>query len=160
MRRPVGVALQRDGGDAYVRTRGQRRLKVVVSQLACDQPEPPPIVVNDHVDVVRIVEGCGTAVIRFVVEVPLWRRELPDEAVELASISLVSKPPAFGGEVVLVPPLKFGPWCQRRAAGRLAADEVSAHRPAPLAPLSPGRRHDVRSPRTPVEAGDDRFGDL
>src|SRR5207253_2255334 len=79
-------------------------------------------------DVRGIVEGCGAAIVDCVVEVPTGRGELPDELVELVSVFLVPKPSAFGGEVVLVPPLILRPREQRIPARRLAADEVSAHR--------------------------------
>src|SRR5216683_2471840 len=47
----------------------------------------------------------------------------------------------------------------RRLAGRLAADQVAAHRHHRPAALWPERGHDVGRPRTPVEAAHDRLVD-
>jgi hypothetical protein len=49
---------------------------------------------------------------------------------------------------------------QRRLAGRLATDQITAHRNDPLAAFWPKHCHDVSGPRAPIEAGDDRFVDL
>src|SRR5205807_3949096 len=156
----IGVALERDCRHIDVRRLGELGLELVILRLTFSQPEPPAVVVDDDVDVVGIVEGCGAAIVDCVVEVPTGRGELPDELVELVSVFLVPKPSAFGREVVLVPPLILRPREQRIPAGRLAADEVSAHRHQALAALRPERRDDVSGPRSPVEASDYRLRNL
>ena len=75
------------------------------------------------------------------------------------AICLVPCAAALGREVVLVPPRLLGCRRQRRLAGRLAADQIAAHRHHRPAALRPERRHDVGRPRTPVEAAHDRVVD-
>jgi hypothetical protein len=64
--------------------------------------------VDHDADVVRIVEGRRAAREGGVVEVPLRRRDLPDELREIVAVLLVTGPAALGGEVELVPPLQLG----------------------------------------------------
>ena len=67
----VGVALQRDGGNGDRRSLGQPSLEIVVRRLAVRKAESPPVVVDDDVDVVGVVEGCRAPIERRVVELPV-----------------------------------------------------------------------------------------
>ena len=73
---------------------------------------------------------------------------------------VVAGPAAFGGEIILVPPLELGLRRQRHLAGFLAADQIAAHGDQRLAALRPERRDDVGRPRSPVKTGEDRLLDL
>ena len=86
----------------------------VVLRLALRQAQPPAIVVDHDGDMVRVVERRRAAVERGIVELPLRRRDLPDELREIAPVFVVAGAAAFGGEVVLVPPLELG--ARRQAA--------------------------------------------
>ena len=68
--RSVEIATNRDGWHADGWLGRQLGLDGVVAWFALGQPEPPPIVVYDDVDMVGVVEGAGRAVIGGVVEVP------------------------------------------------------------------------------------------
>src|SRR5580704_11081107 len=59
-----------------------------------------------------------------------------------------SRPAALGREIVLIPPRLLGGRRQRRLTGRLAADQIPAHRHHRPAALRPERGHDVGRPRT------------
>jgi hypothetical protein len=111
-------------------------------------------------DVIGVVERLSGAIEGGVVKGPLGRGGPPDQLGELAPVVVVADPAAFGGEVVLVPPLQLGRWRQRQLAGLLAADQIPAHRDQPPAAVWPQRRHDVGCARPPVEAGKDRALDL
>ena len=67
----VRVALERDRGNLDVRRPGKPLLELVVLGLALREDEPPSVVVDRYVDVIRVVEGRCGAVERLVVEVPL-----------------------------------------------------------------------------------------
>ena len=108
----------------------------------------------DHdADMIRIVEGRGAALERGLVEVPLWRSELPDEPGKVVPVFLVAGPAAFGGKIILVPPLELSLWRQRHLAGLLAADQIPAHRDEGLAALREDGRDDVGRPRAPIKTG-------
>jgi hypothetical protein len=61
-------------------------------------------------DMVRVVERGRAAIEGGIVELPLRRSELSDQSVEVMPVLLVADPAALGGEIELVPPLKFGLW--------------------------------------------------
>jgi hypothetical protein len=125
MGRTVGVTFEGDRRHGDGRAAGERPLEIVVSWLALGQAEPPAVVVNHDVDVVRVVEGCGATVERRLVEVPLGRGRLPDEPGEFASMFVVAGPATFGGEVELVPPGQLRRRWQWRLVSGLAADQVA-----------------------------------
>src|SRR5262245_23055620 len=50
MRRAVGIAFERDCGDADHWTRGELFLQFVILRLACGQTKPPTVIVNDDRD--------------------------------------------------------------------------------------------------------------
>jgi len=62
----------------------------------------------DHdIDVIRIVEGCCTAIERGILEAPLRRSDLPNELRKVVPVFVVAGSAAFGGEVILVPPFEL-----------------------------------------------------
>ena len=75
-------------------------------------------------------------------------------------VFVVAGPAAFGGEIILVPPLQLGLRRQRRLAGFLAADQITAHGDQRLAALRPQRRDDVGRSRSPIKAADGRLLDF
>jgi hypothetical protein len=80
----------------------------------------------DHdVDVIRVVERRGGSIERGIVEVPFRRSGLPNEPGEIAPVLLVTGSAAFGGEIILVPPIELGLGRQRRLVGFLAADQIT-----------------------------------
>src|SRR6266550_7873731 len=108
----------------------------------------------DHdTDVIRVIEGRCRAVERRIVKLPFRRGELPDQLVEVPGVLAVSKPPAFGREVELVPPPELSrPW-KRLLVRLLAADQVATHGYERPAALWPERCDDVCSSRSPIKAG-------
>src|SRR5690349_14913195 len=61
MRRAVGVAFEGDRRDADRWSPCKPLLQFIVFRFPLSQPQPPSIVVDHHVDMVRIDEGCGAA---------------------------------------------------------------------------------------------------
>ncbi len=61
VRCPVGVTLEGDGRHRNHWSRSELFLQIVVRGFAGRQPEPPPVVADDDVDVVGIVERTGGA---------------------------------------------------------------------------------------------------
>src|SRR3954469_2057650 len=108
MRRAVGIALQRDGRDTDGRPSGEPFLQFVILRLACGQTEPPTVIVDNDVDMVRVVEGRRAALERGVVELPFGGSELPNELGKFAPVLFVTGPAAVRGEIELVPPLELG----------------------------------------------------
>lgn len=111
---------------------------------------------DDDRDVVRIVERWRRALEGCVVELPLRRRQLPDQSRKCAPVSLITEPPALGGKVELVPPLQLGFRGKRLLAGLLAADQITADGHQSLHAFGPQRSDDVGGPRAPVEPADHR----
>src|SRR5206468_6950809 len=122
VRSAVGVAFEGDRRHADDRPSGEPLLQVVVFRLAVGQSQPPAVVVDHDLDVIRVVERRRAAVEGGVVEAPPRRSGSPNELRELAPVPLVTDPATFGGEVVLVPPLELSLWRQRKLAGFLAPD--------------------------------------
>src|SRR5262249_28194507 len=120
----------------------------------------PTIVMDDDTDVIRIAEGCGTAIERGVIEPPLRRSDLPNELRKVVPIFFVTCPAALGAEVILVPPLKLSLWRQGHLAGFLTADQITAHGHHGLAALRPERCDDVGCTRSPIKTGENRPLDL
>ena len=106
----VEVAADRDRRHGNRRASSQLAVEVVVLRFALCQTKPPAIVVDDDVDMIRIGERRGRAVIGGVVELPRRRRLVPDELVEVVGVLAVAANPSVGREVVLVPPTVLGLW--------------------------------------------------
>src|SRR5205085_1137149 len=121
--------------------------------LTLSETEPPAIIVNDHADVIRIVEGCCAPIKCSVVEGPFWRRDLPNQLRKLAPIFVVAGLATRRCEVILVPPFEFSARWQRHPRGFLASDQIAADRHRGLASFWPKRGNDVDRPRTPIESG-------
>src|SRR6266567_1365626 len=132
---------------------------LIVLRLTFGQPEPPAVIVDHDAGMIRIVEGHGAAPERGIVEVPVWRSELPDELRKVAPVFVVPSPAAFGGEVILVPPLELSRWRQRHRAGLLAADQIPTHRDETLAAIREDSRDDVGRARAPIKTAEDRLLD-
>ena len=96
MRRTVGVTLERDRGHGDDGRGRKPVLEVVVARLTGSDTEAPPVIVDDDVDVVRVVERRRAPVERLVVEVPLWRRRVPDELGEVVAVLVIAGPTALG----------------------------------------------------------------
>src|SRR6185369_4904607 len=134
--------------------------QVVELWLAFGKAKPPSIIVNDDVDMIRIVERRRAAIEGRVVERPLRRGELPDQLRELAPILFVAGATTIGGKIELVPPFVLGLRRQWHFAGFLIADQVAAHGDHRLGALWPERCKDVGRSRSPIKAGEDRLLDL
>src|SRR5215475_12765466 len=143
MRRAVGIPLHRDGGHADDGRGRKLCLDIVVARLAFSESQPPAVIVNRDVDMVRIVEGRRAAIESGVVEIPLRRSSLPDQLRELTPILFVTGAAAIGGKVELVPPFILRLWRQRDLAGFLVADEIAAHGNHGPGALWPERCEDV-----------------
>ena len=79
MRRTIGITFHGNGGYGYDRACCKPFVQIGIFRLAVSQCEPPPIVMDHDGDVIRIVEGRGTAIERRIIEIPLRRSKLPDE---------------------------------------------------------------------------------
>src|SRR5579864_4541875 len=123
----IGIAFKSDSRYGDVRSFSKPLFQIVIFGLAFSQSEPPAIIMDHDTDMIWIVEGRCAAIERGIVEVPVWRSELPNELRKVVPVFLVAGPTAFRGEVILVPPLEFSLWWQRHLAGLLAADQVPAH---------------------------------
>src|SRR5262245_916673 len=71
--RPVRIALKRDGGHGNDREFGKPLFDLVVFRFALSQGEPPAIVMDHDVDVIRVLEGRSATIERGIIEVPLGR---------------------------------------------------------------------------------------
>src|SRR6202011_1376868 len=91
---------------------------------------------------------------------PFRRGELPDQLVEVPGVLAVSKPPAFGREIELIPPLELSRRWQRLLVRFLATDQVATHGYERPAALGPERGDDVGTSRPPIEARNDRTVDF
>src|SRR5215207_3950229 len=103
MRRAVGVALEGDGGHGYDWSLGKPLFQIRVFRLTLSQSQPPTVIVDHDIHMIRIIEGCCAAIKSSVVEVPFGRSDLPDQLREIVPVFVVSGPAAFGGEVKLIP---------------------------------------------------------
>ena len=111
MRRAIGVALQGERRDRDPGTLGKSPLVLIELGGSRSQPEPPPVVMDDDLDVVGIVERAHRPR-------RTWRRRMPTAETRCSQISraksghshrsLLDSP--FGREVELVPPREF---CRR-----------------------------------------------
>src|SRR5438105_14600994 len=110
---------------------------------------------HDDADVIRVVEGRCGAIVRSIIEVPLWRSVLPDELVEVVPVFGVPEPAALRGKVVLVPPPQFSRWRQRLQVCLEVGDQITAHGDERLAAFRPERRDDGGRSRSPIETRND-----
>src|SRR5215813_2875394 len=99
MRRPVGITFKRNGRNGDDRARGKALFQVVEFGLTFCEGQPPSIIVDDDVDVIRIVEGRRAAIESGVVEGTLRRSGLPDQLRELTPILFVAGAAAIRGKI-------------------------------------------------------------
>ena len=137
VRRTVGITLKGDGGHRNDRRLGKPLFQIVIFRLAFGEAETPAVIVDHDGDVIRVVEGRRRAIERGIIEVPLRRSKLPDELRKVVPVFVVAVPAAFGGKIILIPPLELGLWRQWRLPGFLAADQIAADRDQRLAALGP-----------------------
>jgi hypothetical protein len=156
----IGITFKGNGGHGDDRAFGKPLFQIVIFRLALSQTEPPTVIMDHDADVIRIVEGRCTPIERRIIEVPLRRRKLPNELRKVVAVFVVAYPAAFGGKIVLVPPLELSLWRQRHFACFLAADQITAHRDERLAAFRPERRDDVGRPCAPIKTADGRVLDL
>src|SRR5262245_50073303 len=107
MRRAIGVTFESNGRHGYDGTFRKSLFQIVELRFAFGEVEPPAVVMDRDSDVIRIVEGRRAAIECGVVEVPLRRSGLPDQLGKVVPVFLIADPAAFGGEIVLVPPLEL-----------------------------------------------------
>src|SRR5271166_1784334 len=160
MWRPIGIPFEGDGRHGYNRALAKSLIQFVIFRLAFRQTKAPAVIVDHDGNVIRIVEGRCAAIERGIIEVPLRRSQLPDELRKIVPVSVITCAAAFCRKIKLVPPFELSVWWQRRLAGFLTADQITADRNDPLAAFRPKHRHDVGGARAPIEASDDRFVDL
>src|SRR5580698_4222895 len=160
MRSTIGIAFKGDCRNGDDRIFSELIFEIVVLRLAFSQAQPKAVIMNHDSDVVRIVERSRGAIEGGVIEVPLWRSNLPNELSEIMPVFVVAEHAAFGGKVILVPPLIFFFGRQGVPIGRGASDKVTAHGDQSLAALGPESRDNIGGPAAPVEAGDDGLVDF
>jgi hypothetical protein len=122
MRSTIGVAFESNGGHRDYRTLGNPPFKVVIFRLALGLADPPAVIVNHDRDVIRVVEGRRCAIECSVVKVPIRRSDLPNKLRKVVAVFVVAEHAAFGGKIILVPPLELGLRGQRAPLGFLAGD--------------------------------------
>src|SRR5215472_5153331 len=105
MRGSVGIPFKGDGRHRDDRARGKAPFQVVIFTLAFSEAQPPSIVMDDNVDMNRVIEGRSGAIECRIVEVPLGRSELPNELGKVVPVFFVAGPAALRGKIELVPPL-------------------------------------------------------
>src|SRR5207253_9066882 len=125
MRRAVRVTFEGDRRDADRRKLSEPCFEVVVFALALRQAESPAIVVDDDGNMIGVIKRRRAAIEGGVIEIPLRRRDLPDELREILPISFVPGAAALCCKIVLIPPLKLGVRRQRGLAGCLTADQIT-----------------------------------
>jgi len=86
----VRVTFHRDRGQGNGRTFGKPLLEMVILRLTFRNADPPAVIVNHNGSMVRVVERRCRTIESGVVEIPLGRRKLPDEFVEIVPVLLVA----------------------------------------------------------------------
>src|SRR5258705_8290687 len=99
MRRAIRVTFEGNGRHADERSCGKLLFQTVIARLALSQAQPPAVVVNHDVHLIRVLERSRGSIERSVVEAPFRRSDLPDELREVAPVLVVARPAAFGGEI-------------------------------------------------------------
>src|SRR5689334_7933755 len=126
MRCAVGITFECDGRHPDRRKFGKSLFQIVEFGLALSNAKPPAIIVHDDADMIWVGECSSSAIEGGIIEVPLRRRELPDQPCKVVRVPLVASPAALRREIVLVPPVKLRLRWQRYSAGLLAADQITA----------------------------------
>src|SRR4051794_18912116 len=101
VRRPVGVALEGDRRHRDPGCFGEALLQLAVLRFAFREPQPPAVVVDHDLDVIRVVERRRAPIESRVVEAPLRRGRSPDDLREVAPVLVIAGPALFGREVAI-----------------------------------------------------------
>src|SRR5580698_488175 len=109
---------------------------------------------------VGVLEGRCSAVVSGIVEIPLWRRLMPNELIELVEVFRIAGLADWGGEIVLVPKQERRLGWRRHLVALRAADQIAADGNDCLAAFRPEHSQDVSRARAPVKASDDSCLDL
>src|SRR5947209_5372940 len=110
MWRTVGITFKGDGGHGNHGSCGQPLFQIVIFRLTFSQADPPAVIMDDDLDVIRIVEGGCATLERRVVEFPSRRSELPDEPVKIMPVFFVANAAPLRREIELIPPFEFSLW--------------------------------------------------
>src|SRR5262245_42585905 len=160
MWRTIGIAFKRDGGHSNDRRFGQPLFKLVILRLAFSQSEAPAVTMDHYLDMIRVVEGRCSPIERSRIEVPFWRRKLPNEPGKITPIFFVAGSAAFGGKIKLIPPFELSLRRQWRLVSGRAADQITANGDHSFAAFRPKRANDVGGARSPIETTDHCLIDL
>jgi hypothetical protein len=153
VRRAIGIAFKRDGRHSDDRGLGKPPFQLVISRLAPGEIEPPTVIMDDDRDMIGIVERRRAAIKGGIIKVPFRRRDLPDELGKFAPVFRVAGRAAFGGEIILVPPLQLGllldvrpKFCSMKITQDLRAEvlAMSKEQRASLAQVAAQSEHDRR----------------
>src|SRR5580698_1572925 len=109
---------------------------------------------------VGVLEGRCSAVVSGIVEIPLWRRLMPNELIELVEVFRIAGLADWGGEIVLVPKQERRLGWRWNLVALRAADQIAAYGNDCLAAFRPEHSQDVSRARAPVKAGNDSCLDL
>src|SRR5262249_28910984 len=115
---------------------------------------------DNDADMVRVFEGRCASLERSRIEVPFWRRKLPNELGKITPIFFVAGSAAFGGKIKLIPPFELSLRRQRRLVRGRAADQISADGDHSFAAFRPKRANNVGGARSPIKPPDHCFIDL
>src|SRR5262245_4975670 len=88
--RTIGITLHGDSGHGDYGSLGQPLFKIVILRFTFSQPDPPAVIMDHDVDMIRIIEGRGAAIECCIIEVPFRRSEPPDKLVELVPVFFIS----------------------------------------------------------------------
>ena len=86
-------------GTAMTGASGDPVFQIVIFQLAFREREPPAVIIDHDGDMIRILEGGRAAVECGIVEVPLRRRDLPDQLRKIVPIFVIAGAAALGRKI-------------------------------------------------------------
>src|SRR5207244_13208838 len=90
----IGIAFNRHCGHSDGRSLAEPLFQLIIFRLAISQSQSPAIIMDHDADMIRIVESRSAALEGGIVEVPVWRSELPDELRKAVAGLVVSGPAA------------------------------------------------------------------
>src|SRR5262249_60814578 len=95
----ISIAFKRHGRHRDDRELSELLLQCLVFRLALNQSQPPSIIMDDDVDMIRVLERRRAAIECRVIERPPGRSELPDELSKVVPVFLVAGAAAFRGTI-------------------------------------------------------------
>ncbi len=95
MRCAVYITFKGDCGHVDDRSVGEPLFQIVIFRLTFSQAEPPAVIMNHDVDMIRVVEGRRAAIECGIIEIPLRRSDLPNELSKIVPVFIVARPPAL-----------------------------------------------------------------